>query len=197
MERFPLSWPVGWPRSRRRAAARFARSRTLATARDALLSELRLLGARADKIIISSNVPLRVDGLPRSGQAQPTDPGVAVYFPLKLRQVVLACDKWARVEDNLYAVAMHIGALRAQERYGVGSVDQAFAGYAALPPVSPKPWWEVLGLSEAATEEQVKGAFRKLALAAHPDQGGSADQLEALTRARHEFYQARASRGVA
>jgi hypothetical protein len=33
------------------------------------------------------------------------------------------------VADNIAAIAAHIDAIRRQDRYGVGTLDQAFAGY--------------------------------------------------------------------
>ena len=42
--------------------------------------ELRRLGASDDDCVISSDLKLRLDGLPRSDQGQPRDPGVAVYW---------------------------------------------------------------------------------------------------------------------
>ena len=62
----------------------------------------------------------------------PDDPGVAVYFQLHDKERVLACDKWDTVADNIAAIAAHIDGIRRQDRYGVGTIDQAFAGYSAL-----------------------------------------------------------------
>lgn len=47
-------------------------------ARDQLLAELRLLGAKG--LVVSTNVELRLDGLPYSESRHIADPGVAVYF---------------------------------------------------------------------------------------------------------------------
>jgi hypothetical protein len=46
-----------------------------------LINEIRRLGG--DNAILSTNIKLRVDGLPYSNQAQPNDTGAAVYFNLK------------------------------------------------------------------------------------------------------------------
>jgi hypothetical protein len=97
---------------------------------------------------------------------------------------VLACDKWNRPEDNLWAIAKHIDALRGQARWGVGSVEQAFAGYAALPHRSGPDPWEVLGVQQTATEAEVLAAFRHKARAAHPDTGGSHDAFAELSQAK-------------
>lgn len=174
---FPLHWPSGWPRARQRTTARFAarsndgwmKSVTIATARDRLQRELDLLGATGP--ILSTNVELRLDGQPRSGRADPVDPGVAIYFQLKGKPIALACDKWDRVADNIVALAKHIEALRGMDRWGVGTTAQAFTGYEALP--SPEQWWEVLGVVRTASADDIRRAYRAAARTAHPDRGGT------------------------
>jgi len=151
-----------------------------------LLRELRLIGVGDYNVVISTNVELRNDGLPYANRRPPEDPGAAVYFKLKGKPCVLACDKWNRVEDNLRAITKHIEALRGQERWGVGSVEQAFAGYTALPPAGSSPgqsWWNVLGCAHDAPFEICQEAYRQKARAAHPDNGGSHDAMVALNAA--------------
>ena len=64
-------------------------------------------------------------------------------LPIGWAEHVLACDRWDRPEHNLRAIAKHVEAIRGQERWGVGSVAQAFRGYQALPSrATGKPWWE-------------------------------------------------------
>lgn len=205
---YPLSWPPSWPRteSHRRKAAPFhrnvrqvgvswARKEKLSMADTAgeLYRELKLIGVGDYNVVLSTNVELRQDGIPYSNRAAPKDPGAAVFFKLKGKPCVLACDKWNRTEDNISAIARHIEALRGQERWGVGSVEQAFAGYTALPPAGHtvgKSWWDVLGTAHDAPYETVKEAFRDKARVAHPDNGGSHDAQVALNAA---WDQARAA----
>ena len=91
-----------------------------------------------------------------------------MYFKLESvpEGLVLACDRWLRVEDNIAAVAAHIGALRGIDRWGVGSVAQAFAGYKRL---TATPWWEVLGIDRQASAVAVKRAYKELAKLHHLD----------------------------
>src|SRR5689334_12462943 len=89
-EAFPLCWPAGWPRGRRRERARFDTS--LAATRDGLFAELARMGAR--QIILSTNLELRRDGLPYANQREPADPGIAVYFRWKDKPMTFACDRW-------------------------------------------------------------------------------------------------------
>lgn len=190
---FPLCWPPGWPRTEsanRKKAGFFRKGQTFnrplsldETTKDVLL-ELRRL--KAEQVVISTNVELRNDGLPRGDRPRPQDVGAAVYFTLKGKPQVLAGDKWNRVEDNLSAIARHIEALRAQERWGIGTIERAFTGYLALPPAGSSPgtsWWNLLGLEGPGTIEQARDAYRGKAMAAHPDNGGSNDLMVALNAA--------------
>lgn len=205
--RYPLSWPTGWKRTlaHQRRRAEFsrvvkaynqatgktersgARALTVYDALQRLTAELDRLGASEE--ILSTNVQVRLDGLPRSGQAEPGDPGAAVYFTLKKKPTVLACDRWDRVADNIAAIAQHIDALRRIDRYGVGTLEQAFAGYAALPPAATE-WWLILGVQPNATLEHVEAAYRELARLAHPDAGGDHDQMARLNAARDDARRA-------
>lgn len=181
----PLSWPAGWKRTARRATARFGRH-SFARARDEVLHQLRLMGVGDWNVVISTNLALRRDGLPYSGQAQPADTGVAVYFKLKGKPRVLACDRWDKIEHNAWAVAKHVEALRGIERWSVGTLEQAFTGYIAIPAkTSARSCWEVLGLSGvAATPELIEGAFKAQARTRHPDVGGTHDAMTELNEAR-------------
>ncbi len=188
---YPLAWPTSWPRAVRRAPARF-RVSGMGAAITQTLAELRRLGAR--DVVISTNVEVRLDGLPRAGQRIPPDPGVAVYFNLRGRPAVLACDAWDRPEHNLLAIARHVEAMRGQIRWGVGTVEQAFTGYLALPPASTaeRPWWVVMGFDDAGqTPEVVRECYRLLALERHPDRpGGTAEAFAELGRAYREGMRA-------
>lgn len=147
-----------------------------------LQHELDLL--RATKCVLSSNVELRIDGTPRSNQPKVPDPGAAVYFELKGRPISLASDKWSRVECNIWAIAKHIQALRGQERWGIGTVEQAFTGYLALPaPMIIVPWWEILKVDEGDTKERVFASYLRLAKSNHPDTGGNNEAMSAINQA--------------
>lgn len=188
---YPLSYPVGWARTPKHkiTRSRFGTYRAPVTtwkAIQALQRELNLLGAR--NVIISTNLKLRNDGLPASSQREPDDAGAAVYFQLNKKPRVLACDKWKTVGENLYAIAKHVEALRGQERWGVGTLDQAFTGYAALPSETGQHWTSVLGLSLDSDAATITAKYRKLVVEknAHPDRGGDADEFIRLTQARDE-----------
>lgn len=153
---------------------------TLAGARQRLMDELDRMGARYS--VLSTNLDLRLDGLPRSGQRQPDDPGVAVYFQLDGKPIVLACDRYRKVEENVAAIAAHIDAMRTAERHGVGSFKEMFAGFTALPaPLAPDDWRKIL--LEPVTLEQAEAVYRERMKEAHPDVGGSNAEAAALNAA--------------
>lgn len=190
-QRYPLSWPVGWKRTQVRLRARFFSTTrsidgmrtykggnvTVAQAIDRLDKQLERLGGRDP--ILSTNIMLGLRGLPVSSRGEPQDPGAAVYFTLKGKPRVLACDTWDRVADNIAAIAAHIDAMRRIERYGVGNLEQAFAGYEALPAPNADnrpPWRGILGFkpqtpAHAITADDVNVNYRALAKLAANDEG--------------------------
>jgi hypothetical protein len=109
-----------------------------------------------------------------------------VYFSYKGKATVLACDTYFRVADNIAALAAHLDALRAIERYGVGSLEQALAGYKALPADSAADWRAVFGFAKtsAPSLDDVDKAFKAAARTKHPDAGGSDIEMAHLNRAR-------------
>jgi hypothetical protein len=193
--RFPLAWPVGWPRSRGPQRARFGargRGATVNDGVDLLWNELRRLGAR--DVVISTDVILRSDGWPSGSASEPADHGAAVYFTIKGQPRALACDKWDRVADNLQALGKHVEAIRGQLRWGVGSVEQAFGGYKALPAVGARvDWHVVLGVAPSASWEEIQRRRRELLEQHHPDRGGDPERAAAVNEA---FGEARAARGM-
>jgi hypothetical protein len=140
-----------------------------------LQSQLDLLGVRS-QATLSTNVSLRIDGSPRRGEPEPADPGASVWFNYKGKATVLATDKWDRVADNIGALAAHIDAIRRVDRYGVGSIEQALAGYKALPADTAADWKMALGVpaefdrwSKAEQLDVVQKLYFDLAKQKHPD----------------------------
>jgi hypothetical protein len=182
VDAYPLSWPAGWPRTKHLKPSRFETG-SFARARDSLLTEVKRMGGT--HIVLSSNVGLRQDGLPYANQAQPKDRGVAVYFYRRGKQMVFACDKWDRIEDNMRAIEKTIDALRGVDRWGASEMmERAFTAFEALPP--PLSCWDVLGLRPGASLDEISAAYRAKARLAHPDAGGSQAAMSELNRARDE-----------
>lgn len=182
---YPLYWPEGCPRTpaENRKWARFD-DRSVYQARRVLETEVRRFGGK--DLIVSSNLQLKLDGLPRSGQRQPEDRGVAIYFQRNKVDMALACDVYLTVEDNLWAICRTLQAfIRQIERDGSPD-NRAFRGFAALPDPDAREWWEVLGVDRTATDAQIKDAYIDLAKKYHPDvPGGSAEMFDMLTKAKN------------
>lgn len=202
---FPLSWPTHRQRTAQPKSSPFSKrvtqpgksytetkSLSVADAIERLQKELNLLGAT--DYVLSSNLALRLDGLPRSGQGEPEDTGVALYFQLNSEPVCLPCDRYDRVADNIAAIAAHIGATRAIERWGVASVKEMFTGFMALPaPGEKRHWHDVFGfgshkgIRNPVNREMIESAFRRLSKIHHPDTpNGSHEAMSELTQARAE-----------
>lgn len=199
-EAYPLTWPPGRPRTpvAKRTRAKFHAQKkesggsgfthvrregiTLAAAAGMLQGELDRLGATSP--VLSTNVKLRLDGLPYSGQRQPDDPGVAVYFYRRGQQLCFACDRWDRVEDNVVAVAKTIEALRGIDRWGTGDMVQAaFTGFQAIgngpAQAAKRAWWVVLDVPAHTPTVEVEEKYRELARIHHPDRNPGDPTAEA------------------
>jgi hypothetical protein len=67
------------------------------------------MGVTRDDVVISTNIPARLDGLPRGDAKWPADPGAAVYWTngFSSGPRVMAIDQYTAVEDNLAEIAGH------------------------------------------------------------------------------------------
>lgn len=183
-QNYPLAWPDGWPRTpdrKRRNNSPF--QTTFTRARDDLNRELQRLGATG--VVISSWLAVRNDGLPYADQARRRipDPGVAVYFTLRGKQMVMARDAFASVHDNLRSIGLGIKHMRGLERHGGATMmERAFEGFTAMG--NPDNPLTTLGLEPGATRQQIKDRYRDLAHTHHPDRGGKTDDFARFTAAR-------------
>lgn len=216
---YPLEWPLQWARTpeHRRKNSRFGKH-GFGQIRDNLIKELGRLGAR--KVLISTNIPLRLDGLPRANSSEGPDPGAAVYFQWRARPYVIACDTYGRCWENMKAIAKTVEAIRAIERHGASQLlERAVSGFSALPPGSgdeaqvppQRPWWEVLnmqqmeeafGVSFNEIASDPKHPMRKPVLQmaevrykmrvpeVHPDRGGSNEAMAELSIAIQQAREA-------
>lgn len=213
---YPLQWPAGWRRTEAgdRERARFSkagrhegygdskrwvasRDLTISEGISRVLAELSRMGLGRDDVVISTNLKVRLDGLPRSDQREPADPGVAVYWQDSAQErKVMAIDLYDRVADNLAAVAATLDAMRAIERHGGAAIlERAFTGFIALPaPIvagMKRDWWRVLDCSQSSSRETIEHSFRRLASRYHPDkEGGDPTKMAELNGAREEALRA-------
>lgn len=205
---YPLAWPQGWPRCKSTKPGRFTKGERLYHATggsytthkqlsvsdgvDRVLSELQTLGIDRQDIVISTNVPVRLDGLPRSGAPEPSDAGAAVYWQTAKGDTrVMAIDKYERVADNLAAIAATLDAMRAIERHGGAQIlDRAFTGFTALPvPGTSKHWRDVLGV-DGKDWGEIELAYKRLRSQHHPDRGGDPAKFAEVQQAYQDAREA-------
>lgn len=185
-KRFPLEWPrekQRTPVGERRKSAFAKSSLTYDRVFKDLDYEVERVGGT--NVVLSMSVPLRVDGRPR-GDATVIDPGVCLYMTVDGMPLRFACDKWLDWRENVRAITVHLEAMRAIERYGVGDKREVFSGYTGLARTSMEEWRVVLGFTAAATvtRADVEAAYRERARDSHPDHGGSDAAMARLNAAR-------------
>jgi hypothetical protein len=162
-----------------------------------LRSEIARLAAR--DLIVSTNLPVRQDGGLYADymKRKIDDPGVAIYFRYKGKDVAMCCDQFPTVWENIYALGKGIEALRGMDRWGVSEfMDRAFTGFTALPESSPivqANIWDVLGLAvKPESVDHVHAAYKAQAKKRHPDAGGTTQLFQELQDAYNKalkFYQ--------
>lgn len=151
-----------------------------------LAMEIERLGGKYP--VLSTNYEVRLDGSLKRDR-EPSDPGVAVYFEMKGRQKVFACDTYRAAKGNIRAIGLTMEALRSIERYGASDMlERALSAFDMLP--APPDPYDILMLPRDASREEIEGAFRRLALKHHPDHGGTTDKMAELNRARNLALQA-------
>lgn len=179
--------------ARRRAAFRVGYAQRL----EALDAELAKLGAK--DIIIEAEFEareIRNDGWPRS-TARPKGPAIIVSFKSDKGPLSFPCDTYTGWEDNLYAIALALEALRAVDRYGVTRQAEQYRGWAQLPAPAGE-WKAIADRIEAAqwladvcgvrynltalvhSGELLTEAYRIAAKKLHPDSGGTTASFQRL-----------------
>lgn len=181
IENYPLHWPDNQTRTPaiHRVWGSFQTSQN--EAQNGVMKEISLLGGT--DIILSTNIRLRRDGMPYTSDREPDDGGVAVYFTLKGKQMCFACDSYYKVKANMQAIRLTIGALRGIERWGASSMlDKAFMGFVQIE--APKTaWYEVLGVKQTDSLDDIRIAYKRLAANNHPDRSGNAETMAKINEA--------------
>jgi hypothetical protein len=210
IESYPLYWPEGWKRtpSAQRVYGHFnkkerqysstpgipswdrKRDLTVADGVQRILDQLGKMGVEKQDVIISTNVRTRLDGMPRSGEREPEDPGAAAYwqFPGEPTRC-MAVDRYTTVADNLAAIAATLDAMRAIERHGGAEIlNRTFKGFAALPEKASSPWREILGFGPEVPidTDTLDSRFRELVQQHHPDRGGDPEKFQSVIEARSQ-----------
>lgn len=180
LDAFPLQWPPHIRRTPESARNWGGFQVTPDRATRDLLEEVRRSGG--SNVVISTNRPVRKDGMPMQSAREPDDPGVAVYFRRKGRDICIACDAFDRVWKNIRAIGLSIRDMRGPESRGCAQItDQAFTGFAALPhpgavdETGRMPWWVILDVPPDASPDDIRAAYKGRAREA----GGATVELNA------------------
>lgn len=191
IEAWPLYWPMGFKRTKPGSRIRSQFKQTMDGSQKFLRKELDRLGA--GRLIVSTNIPVRKDGMLYSDwmSRKIDDPGVAIYFSLSGQDVSMCCDQYLHIWENVYALGKSIEALRAIERYGTSEfITRAFTGFKELPPQDfAKPWWEILEIDKNAPAYAVRSAYLEKAKRAHPDAGGTHEEFIRIQEAYNQALQ--------
>lgn len=154
--RYPLEWPLGWDRTptvQRRDNR--ANKLTFDKIIDRVYTELSRLNA--SDVVITSWLETNMRGYPNGTRARSSleDPGVAVYFTLRGKSMVMARDAFLNVADNLASLGLAIQYLRGLERHGGGTMmDRAFDGFLKLPHPDKAGWKLVLGNQDSLEDAE-------------------------------------------
>jgi hypothetical protein len=156
---------------------------------DLLDLELFNLGAKSIVIQVSlDRSRIRQDGAPRA-DAIIRDPRVILSFASKHGPQSFPADKFDKWQDNLYAIALSLEALRKVDRYGVTKRGEQYRGFEALPAPDGKPFKTAFEAAAWLAEFVGRGGqhqelFRAAQVKAHPDKpGGDADTFNKVTAA--------------
>jgi hypothetical protein len=141
------------------------------------------LGDTMDKWGISdweTNYPrgARLEGYNQSE----VDRTVHLTYTKEGKPVTLTMGNQARAVDNLRVLYLAVEAMRLNEKRGLGEVIQDAYLQLAGPAQAIDPY-ELLGIRPDAPIEVVEAAYKAKARTAHPDQGGSQEQMKQLNEA--------------
>lgn len=121
-----------------------------------------------------------------AGQQKEEERTVRLTYTLRGKQVSLVMGKQARAVDNLRVLYLAVEAMRMNEKRGISDVIESAYLQLAAPQQERSPW-EVLGIIEGSPLEVAEAAYKVRARKAHPDAGGSEEQMKALNKAIEEI----------
>lgn len=187
----PLQWPQGYPRTQqweKSVNKTFKNGMPIKEALTFLYDELQELGvAKATLYTDYENIE-KPNSIRRIG----SDNGATLHMELNGHQYRLACDRWAPIEQNIYALHLALRNLRSIVLWGVGNVENVFGGYCAAAQNAihasshaagqgqtsggndsgMEDWRLLLGLGPTATLDDAQAVYRRRAksLADKPDE---------------------------
>lgn len=138
------------------------------------------------------------DGRPYAN-ANPDDPGAVVRWSMDGEQYAVACDYYSGLRDNVRAIGLYLREKRkmdtrpvktGQSEFATARLpgEEAYGGRENALAVEPEPH-EVLGVAEDAPDSVVNAAVQELKKEKHPDNGGSAEELQRVLKAEEKLLE--------
>lgn len=193
----PLKMPEGWvktPLIRRSYDNNFSRTLSISEALDYLEEEIRLLAPQDLTTVYTSYDQIRSE---RGRRALSKDTGICVQIRRYTDQSMIACDKWALTEHNIYAMSLALRALRSFEPWGIASTNDIMKLFARAPSahgnisealVDSLPSWMLkLGLGPTATLEDANAVYRRRAKEIGNDEKALVELNSAMEVARQHL----------
>jgi hypothetical protein len=110
------------------------------------------------------------------------DRTVTVRYVKDGKTVNLSMGKQKRAAENLRVLYLAIESMRMNDRRGIGDlVQEAYVQIAG--PTTKRSPYEVLGIYPGSPLMVAEAAYKAMCLTAHPDRGGSEDQMKELNQA--------------
>lgn len=116
---------------------------------------------------------------------EPAERGVTVWWRNAAgKRITMAMDRHSRPMDNLRVLFLAIDSIRLNEKRGIDDalMRSAYLQLTAGAGGDPDPY-DVLTVMPGVQEREANAAYRRLALEAHPDTGGSDAAMQRLNRA--------------
>lgn len=193
----PLKMPEGWvktPLIRRSYDNNFSRSLTISSALDYLEEEINLLAPNDLTTVYSSYDQIRSE---RGRRALSKDTGISVQIRRYTDQTMIACDKWALTEHNIYAMSLALRALRSFEPWGIASTSELLRFFShgssaritlnEVTTDSLPQWMLKLGLGPTATLEDANAVYRRRAKEIGNDEKALVELNSAMEIARQHL----------
>lgn len=172
---YPLQWPHDLPPTEKWGKGinqSFNMAMTLQEATNFLLEELNALTVVQEATLCTDHQDL---GNPRRVPHPVVNNGVVLRLKIDGSQYNIACDRWVRLEHNVYALHLVLRNLRVMLEWGVGDLKRFLAGFlpggavaSALPAghqEGMEEWRLYLGLGPTAKLDDAQAVYRRRAKA--------------------------------
>lgn len=194
----PLSWPQSipvTPRAQQRSDHGFSPSLTLIEALNFLDEEVKGAGFGDTVLYIDIEQPM----VERLSKRLGNRTGACLHIKYQGQGYIFTCDRWQKLEHNIYALHLAFRQWRNMERWGVGSFSTLMAGFEAdrTPDAvgtseNTLESLQAFGLGDTATLDDAVAIYHRRAKSMMHD----SDQLSKLNITMDEIRDYFASKGI-